>query len=936
MTPHARCLADAIHPSSALRRIALLTVLLCTASLLALQFITHSRSRAQQLSLTDRIAAQRAIEQVYWQHRLWPKENPQPKPLLDEVLPAAALEAKVEEYLRQSAALAQVWQRPATADELQAEMERMARDTKQPEVLRELWAALGNDPLLIAECLARPALVERLVRERYEADETAALTPAGTEERRAGFETWWQQARTALPIVTAAAGSDYRLPQIVVEADACLGDKWTVTSTTGAPSKRFNHSAVWTGSEMIVWGGESAVSIFVNTGGRYNPATDTWASINATGAPAPISNPTAIWTGQEMIVWGGSVSSSSNSGGRYNPTTNTWTAMNTVSGLSQRFRHKVVWTGSEMIVWGGYYGGALNGGARYNPATNSWAATSFNNEPQARYSYTMVWTGSEVIVWGGYNSANVPFNSGGRYNPTTNSWTAVNLTGVPSGRGDHTAVWTGSEMLIWGGYNGTSAINTGGRFNPATNAWAALNSTNAPAGKRYHTAVWTGSEMIVWGTDLVGGRYTPSADSWGLTSVVNPPPGKRTDHGAVWTGNNMIVWGGQEGTTVFDSGGVYSLSAYALTIAPATKSFLAEGGTDTIAVTSPTGCAWTTTSNADWITINSGSSGAGNGTVGYSVAPNNTSALRTGTLSIGNAIFTVTQIINPAPTLTSLSPSSVVAGGPAFMLTVTGTNFVNSSVVRWNGNDRPTTFVSSTQLTAAISAMDIAAAGNASVNVFTPSPGGGLSTALNVAITCGYALTPAAQSFSTAGGTGTVNVTTGSNCAWTATSNAGWLSVTSGASGTGNGTVNYAVTPNLTNTARTGTLTIADKTFTVTQTGCSYALSATSQSFTAAGGTGNVSIASVSGCPWMAASAADWITITSGSSGSGDGAVNFSVAADTLQMFRTGTLTIAGQTFTVRQGTPPTNWVAQTSGTTNDLRSVHFISETEGWAAGSF
>ena len=75
----------------------------------------------------------------------------------------AQLEKKVSDYLRKSQAFEDYWQRPITAEQLQAEMDRMAKHTKQPEVLRELFEALGNDPLVIAECLARPALAERLV-----------------------------------------------------------------------------------------------------------------------------------------------------------------------------------------------------------------------------------------------------------------------------------------------------------------------------------------------------------------------------------------------------------------------------------------------------------------------------------------------------------------------------------------------------------------------------------------------------------------------------------------------------------------------------------------------------------------------------------------------------------------------------------------------------
>ena len=123
------------------------------------------------LTLEDRINYQRALEEVYWRHRMWPKQNAAPKPALEQVMPLSTLRAKVEDYLRKSQALAMYWRRPITAEQLQAEMERMARQTKQLGVLKELWAALGNDPYVIAECLARPVLVNRLIRNWYAQDE---------------------------------------------------------------------------------------------------------------------------------------------------------------------------------------------------------------------------------------------------------------------------------------------------------------------------------------------------------------------------------------------------------------------------------------------------------------------------------------------------------------------------------------------------------------------------------------------------------------------------------------------------------------------------------------------------------------------------------------------------------------------------------------------
>src|ERR1700680_2712584 len=117
------------------------------------------------LTFPERVAYQYAIEEVYWRHRIWPKENRASKPPLDAVISLEEVERKVSDYLRKSQLLSDEWQRPITPSELQTEMERMASHSKQPDLLSELFAALDNDPFVIAECLARPALIERFVRE---------------------------------------------------------------------------------------------------------------------------------------------------------------------------------------------------------------------------------------------------------------------------------------------------------------------------------------------------------------------------------------------------------------------------------------------------------------------------------------------------------------------------------------------------------------------------------------------------------------------------------------------------------------------------------------------------------------------------------------------------------------------------------------------------
>ena len=160
------------------------------------------------------------------------------------------------------------------------------------------------------------------------------------------------------------------------------------------------------------------------------------------------------------------------------------------------------------------------------------------------------------------------------------------------------------------------------------------------------------------------------------------------------------------------------------------------------------------------------------------------------------------------------------------------------------------------------------------------------------------------QNFGTSGGTGSLKVTTPSSCTWQATTTDQWITITSGATGTGPGLVNYSVAAN-TAAARTGSMNVAGQAWTITQDAggvtCTYSISPTSQPFSASGGSGSVGVTSSVGCSWAATSNAGWISITSGSSGSGSGTVNYSVTANTTASQRTGTITIAGKTFTVTQ-----------------------------------
>ena len=632
---------------------------------------------ARDLTFEDRINAQRAIERVYWSHRIWPKENPSPKPSLSSVMSDQMIRARVEDDLRKSNALEKWWHRRLTSPQLQAELDRMAAHTHEPQILRELFSALGDDPSLIAETLARSTLADRLIRTAYATDErfhgqtrgaaeaalnachevaclpsiggeyretiwklrdrgadvavaegdhgtvfmeqdewqehsttlarmfgaksgslptsrlssleetsgtfsVTAVLATGEREirtatvvwRKAPFDSWWATVRESLPSMSEDAAALYTLPSIGLQA--CTLDTWGRTGSA-LPEPRYLHTAVWTGTEMIIWGGGDFDGNVLATGGRYNPATDSWAPTSTgSSTPAPRFRHTAVWTGNEMIVWGGGDNNGIfDSGGRYNPSTDSWTPTSVASGTpSARSVHTSVWTGTEMIIWGGAGATAdLNSGGRYRPSTDTWSVTSMGaGVPDARSFHTAVWTGTEMIIWGGRTAINsniALFNSGGRYNPSTDSWTPTS-TGLddPVGRQEHTAVWTGTAMVVWGGA-GRDYYNTGGRYDPSSDTWTPTSmGADVPAARRAHAAVWAGTEMIVWGGEVCcvavvncGGRYDPSTDSWNPTSTGPNAPVARRNSTAIWTGEEMIVWGGATYDNLLNTGGRYEPSS---------------------------------------------------------------------------------------------------------------------------------------------------------------------------------------------------------------------------------------------------------------------------------------------------------------------------------------------------------------------------------------
>jgi N-acetylneuraminic acid mutarotase len=350
------------------------------------------------------------------------------------------------------------------------------------------------------------------------------------------------------------------------------GERWKDIANAGLCG-RYDAAVAWTGSELLVWGGENCAggacpsfrSPHMADGGAYKPAGDSWRKLAR--SPLAARSPAATaWTGTEMLVWGGvSAEAFYNDGAAYDPARDTWRPVSP-SPLSARNGVASAWTGQELLVWGG---GDLDegfaDGAAYDPATDRWRTIAEGPIPR-RAAPVAVWTGREMVIWGGADPAlGVDHADGAAYDPATNGWRTIAPSPL-TGRNDPAAVWTGRELVVWSGatLDNRTLFADGAAYDPATDRWRTL--PPAPLSARTATgAVWSGRELLVWGgiglpeadggpldrvlerrTALApletGAAYDPATDRWRPLEPV--PLLGRAYPITAWDGEGMIVWGG--------------------------------------------------------------------------------------------------------------------------------------------------------------------------------------------------------------------------------------------------------------------------------------------------------------------------------------------------------------------------------------------------------
>jgi N-acetylneuraminic acid mutarotase len=311
---------------------------------------------------------------------------------------------------------------------------------------------------------------------------------------------------------------------------------------------RSGHSAVFTGKEMLVWGGhrggQFTYADIAIDGLVLDPASGRWSRIPPPDLPA-FSAEVMAWTGAELIVFGSKTRPDYRVvGAAFDPDEDSW---RTIVFPYRRWNgFEGVWTTRELIVWGGpdHAARPRRRGAIYNPLSDSWRPMS-RAPIGGRWSHAVAWTGTEMIVWGG-TDANTDLADGAAYAPATDSWRRIAPAPI-SARQWMPITWTGAEVIVWGGSSYSTNRSDGAAYNSATDSWRKLPPAPIKA-RHYHSATWTGEELIVFGgynyhrSFSDGAAYDPVRDKW--RKLPRAPIKPRFEHSAIWSGSEIVVFGG--------------------------------------------------------------------------------------------------------------------------------------------------------------------------------------------------------------------------------------------------------------------------------------------------------------------------------------------------------------------------------------------------------
>ncbi|HYO60360.1 MAG TPA: hypothetical protein VEU29_00495 [Actinomycetota bacterium] len=372
-----------------------------------------------------------------------------------------------------------------------------------------------------------------------------------------GRRRWWLARAVAVTTSLAVIGAG-----ATVVAAVDLGEQAPVPAVAAplqeweripdAPiGGRTSALTAWTGEELIVTGGLGAGNGALTDGAAYDPRAGEWEKIPP--APSAFAGRTAVWTGTELILWGGEFGDGSHlapdTGLAFDPATREWRALPDAPYWSLA-GHSAVWTGTEMIVWGGVVTNPTRAAA-YDPAADEWRRIP-NGPLGSRHGHEAVWTGDRMIVWGGLSQGPSPVleGEGAEYDPATGEWTEIPEAPLEDVI-DPVSFWTGEEVVVVGGLGETMASRAGAAYDPVERRWRVIEDapvaiarggSPTPLTDMHTTPLWTGTLAVFVTPDGIL-TYDPEEDRW--LKPAAPRDAWRLGAASAWADDRVILWSGR-------------------------------------------------------------------------------------------------------------------------------------------------------------------------------------------------------------------------------------------------------------------------------------------------------------------------------------------------------------------------------------------------------
>jgi N-acetylneuraminic acid mutarotase len=371
-------------------------------------------------------------------------------------------------------------------------------------------------------------------------------------------------------------------------------DVWSPISGTNAPHAATAEIAhrpapTWTGSELFVWGGsdpnadptlyQEGTPVFWAS--RYDAASNAWSEMDRANEPTARDDAARVWTGKELLIWGGYAQSdvkawvNHDDGARYDPASDRWTKLSSENAPAGRYvTNHFVWTGSELVVWGGLHVDAgsgydptyasLSDGGVYDVGADRWTTISTEGSVSAG-ALPIVWAGDRLVVVNkldGYSHPNAVDFSGATYDPRTNRWSPMSppdaaLAGTLENP-QQWMFWTGSKVAIFSIKIGSGVAGTVPfllLYDPQTDGWAGASVPSSPPFNQWSSVSVVNGKLVAVGPgettkDAAGADHESTA-----VIVFDPAMGEwqtlplLTNHsapGIATVPGRLLAWGGED------------------------------------------------------------------------------------------------------------------------------------------------------------------------------------------------------------------------------------------------------------------------------------------------------------------------------------------------------------------------------------------------------